>query len=555
MKQFFLISKLVLTCLIIVGAHGIAYAQKLPVIDGREAVAVVNDEPITLDELNQAIADSHNKRFGEQKAGSIDFSGIMKRLINIRLLLLEARNMGLDELPELQRTVESYAQKTMIELLFEQHVKDVTADEDEIEKLYKEEIKEWKVKEITFKKEADAKKIEAQIKAGRNFDAAGKKAVAEGIAEFIEEEYLKNKDLKPRVTQLISAMKINAVSPVVFAGKNAFTIFKIEGIRYSEKEDPEARKKAMQHALNRNRVRAANSYTKNLVKKYVIIDEKLLDALDYESKTPGFENLLKDKRLVAEIAGEDPITVGKLSEALKKKFFHGIERAIERHKINRRKRSVLESMIEKRVLLKEAQTQGIDRTQTYETKIKEYKNALVFGAFIQKVVAPEIKLNEKELKAYYEKNRQKYTSPEMMKIKNLVFANKKDADETLDKLTKGTDFAWLNAHAGGQIDNTAKGLLRFEGRMIILNTMPEDVQKALSNAKPGDFRLYESPEGQFYILYVYHVVPPRPQPFESVNKDIAKQVYNDKVYKAVDAWAEKLKEYYPVKIFRKDLMK
>jgi len=96
MKQFFLISKLMLTCLIIVGAHGIASAQKLPVIDGKETVAVVNDEPITLVEFNRAIADLHKGRSGEQKVGRIDFSGIMERLINIKLLLLEAKRVAGD---------------------------------------------------------------------------------------------------------------------------------------------------------------------------------------------------------------------------------------------------------------------------------------------------------------------------------------------------------------------------------------------------------------------------------------------------------------------------
>ncbi len=91
--------------------------------------------------------------------------------------------------------------------------------------------------------------------------------------------------------------------------------------------------------------------------------------------------------------------------------------------------------------------------------------------------------------------------------------------------------------------------------MLILSSLPEGVQKAVSGAKPGDFRLYESPEAHFYILYIYHVVAPRLRPFEDVKSEIAETIYKDKLKKEVEVWVAKLKEYYPVKIYRKDLKK
>jgi hypothetical protein len=91
--------------------------------------------------------------------------------------------------------------------------------------------------------------------------------------------------------------------------------------------------------------------------------------------------------------------------------------------------------------------------------------------------------------------------------------------------------------------------------LLILSSMPEGMQKVVSGAKLGDFILYSSPEGHFYVLYIYHVVAPELRPFDDVKKGIAKKVYNDKINKAVEDYADKLKEYYPVKIYRKDLRK
>jgi parvulin-like peptidyl-prolyl isomerase len=556
MKRFFLISKLMLICFLIVAAYGIATAQKLPVIDGKETVAIVNDEPITLEEFNRVVASSHTAMSEKKKAGKISYSAIMRRLINIRLILLEAKNMGLDELPEIKNLVDSYSRDMLMKLLMTRYLKDLKADKEEVESLYKEAVREWKLKSVFFEKEDGAKKFEEKIKAGKDFDELMKKAVEEGIAKgSTEGDYLKKKDLKLPVHQIVSKMKVGSVSPVARVGKKGFIIFKLEGIRHPEDEDSKVREMAEREALKRERARAAKEYYSDLKQRYVKIDEKLLDSLDYESKEPGFENLLKDERIVAAITGEKPITVGKLTTAINKNFYHGIKGAIESKRVNTIKRQVLEELLQKRVLYKEAIAQGIDQTESYKNQVKEYKNSVTFDMFIKKVVAPEIKYNLKELKAYYNKNREKYTSPEMMRIKSLVFAKRGGAADALDKLMKGTDFDWLSSNADGQIDKTAEGLLKFEGRMLILNTMPEDVQKAVSNAKPGDFRLYESPEGQFYVLYVYHVVDPKLKPFDDVKAEIAKKVFQDKLEKTIEVWADKLREYYPVKIYRKDLRK
>jgi hypothetical protein len=135
----------------------------------------------------------------------------------------------------------------------------------------------------------------------------------------------------------------------------------------------------------------------------------------------------------------------------------------------------------------------------------------------------------------------------------MVFSQKSHAVNALDKLTHGTDFNWLISRAEHQVDKNSKGVLPFEGKLLTVKSLPDDVRQVLSGAKPGDFRLYESPQGHYYVLYVYHVIPAEPQPFQVVKKEIAKIVFDQKVTKAVEDYADKLREYYPVKIYAKDL--
>ena len=71
-------------------------------------------------------------------------------MINTRLVVLEARNIGLDELPEIKKMVADYSRDTLMELLIEGYVKDIKADQDEVEKIYQEMVKEWQISSVRF---------------------------------------------------------------------------------------------------------------------------------------------------------------------------------------------------------------------------------------------------------------------------------------------------------------------------------------------------------------------------------------------------------------------
>ena len=541
-------------CWLFTGPPGYGSEKKLPVINGQRAVATVNGEPITIEQIKGAIAAAHSARAETEKAGPIDYSAIVTRLINTRLIALEARNMGLDQLEEIRKLVESYSKDTLRALLLQDQVKDVKADEREVERIYQEMVKEWKITSVRFDREEGAKKFAEGLKSGKNFDDAVEKAMAEGLAQEVDRgKFLKDRELKGPIARLVSQMEVGSASPVVAIGKKGFIVFRLEGYRIPTEENQRARKEARRQALDEKKVELARAYYQRLKEKSVKIDRDLLAALDYEASEAEFDRLLEDKRVIVEIKGEKPITVGDLGAALKQKFYHGIARAIELKKINKRKQDLLDSMIEGKLLLQEAIKQNLDKTQDYLDKVKEYELSLLFGEFINKVIIPDIKLELKELKAYYDDNREEYTSPQMVRLKSIAFAEKSEAVKALNDLRQGTDFNWLSSTAANQVDNKGEGVLKFEGKLLTVRSLPEDMRRVLSGVKPGEFKLYENSGDGYYVLYVYEVIAPELQPFDKVKKEIAKKVFDEKVKRAVEAYAEKLKEYYPVKIYAKDL--
>jgi parvulin-like peptidyl-prolyl isomerase len=525
---------------LLVGVVGIAPCQDLPVIKGKKVVAIVAGEPLPLDEFNRDLASAQGAKRSE----------VLRRLVNVRLIVQEAKRIGLDDLPEVKNMVDAFSKGTLREELMERQIKDIKVDDKEVENLYKESIKEWKISSVMFEKEETAKKIAEEIKAGKNFDELLKQLVAEQKAKGGEQGgYLKVKEINLEIVKVASKMKVGSISPIIPI-KSGFVILRLEGVRYVE--DPEAMKQARDEALKRKKVQALKDYGNALIKKYAKVRQDVLNSVNYEAKTPAFEALLKDKRPVAEIKGENPISVGELTQHLKMQFFHGVERAIESKKLDSIKASALEEMIYKRVFRREALRLGLDNTESYKNKVQEYEISLLFGSFVNKVIAPDIKLKEEEIKAYYHEHIKEYTFPEMMKLNSLAFSKREDAQGAIERLRKGTEFQWFAANAEGQVDKNTKGLLTLEGKVIITKDLPEGVQKAIHGTRAGDFRFYESPDGHFYVLAIQDVIPSKPQPYEEARETIAKKVFNDKVKKAVEDYADKLRAVSDVKIYLKE---
>ncbi len=516
-------------------------------------VATVNDEIVTLQDLNEALTSSHEERAEQgQQAAKVNYSDILERMINIRLIIQEARSMGLDDLPEVKNPVDAYSKSSVRDLLLEELGKDAKADEADVERLYKEVTKEWKIKSVMFRKGDDAKKMEEEMKAGKSFDEMVVKVLDEKLAEGNKEGgYVKPKSLQPEIAEIVSKMKINDISSIITMeqGKKdkGYVLLRLEDIRYPD--DPEAKERAREVILSNSKTDIVREYKRDLINKYVKVNFKLIKKLDFESEKPGIENLSKDKRVIVEIKGEKPLTVGDMARALQEKYFHGLQTAIKSKNVNSKKFEMVDQMLDKILFRQEVAKRGIDKTEKYKEMVRKYEDSMLFGFFVQKVVFPDIKINMEEMKTYYSEHITEFTYPEMMKLDSIAFEKLQDAEAAMTRLKQGADFKWMRENSEGQIAKDTDRTLSFDGRVLVTTMLPGDIQKALSGAHSDDFRLYESPEGHYYVFYIRDLIPSRIQPFDEVKETISKNVFNKKVNQSVQEWSTKLRESGDIKIY------
>jgi hypothetical protein len=519
-------------------------ADELPTVKGQRVVAAVGGEVVTLDELREQMEPASPADPAADRATRLV---VLNRLINVVLIAQEARRMGLDQLPETRKMVESNARVMLREELVARTLKDVRPDEREVESAYRDAIRTWKVSAALFEKQEHATALAAEVAAGTPMAQVAAAYRAAGKATKVEEGVLlKHQGTDAAITAALTGMAVGATSPVITT-RSGFVVLRLDDVLYPD--DPAARRAAEEKSVVKRRQEAIDALDEQLRKKYAKVDLKLLESLDYDAATPGIDALLKDRRVLADIKGDKPLTVADLTEEIKFQFFHGTKAAAERGQLNARKAKVFDTLLHRRIFRKEALRLKLDRTESYRRKVTAFERSVLFEAVIRKAIAPGVTMSDDDVKAYYDAHRSEYTTPEMMRIRSLAFADVTSAERARESLAKGADFQWVSGRAEGQLPANRAGRLAFDGRPIITTELPEGVQDAVRGARSGDLRLFTSAEKHGYVLVIDEVIPPAPRPFEDVKGDITKIVAGRKIERAVEDYAAKLRRLSDVKVY------
>jgi peptidyl-prolyl cis-trans isomerase C len=526
-----------------------AAQQALPVRNGRPVVATVNGDPISLDEFAGQLGPTANRRRLRQGRATAAELELLERLVTIKLVAQEAARIGLDEAPEIQKQVEVTSREILREVLIERLVRNVQPDAAAVERVFRDLVREWKTTSLLFQDESAARRVRKEIADGAAFDDVAARAVAAKTARTDgDNEYHERKDYLPRIAQAIAALQVGQVSDVV-ALPAGFVVMKVTDIRYPE--NPEARAEARKQVLSQRQLAAVKAHEQALRRRRVVIHDAMVKGLDYEAAKAGLDALLKDTRVLVEIKGAAPITVADLTDYLRMQFFHGTDQARQRKEMNAKKMPALEAMIGRRVLNQEALALGIDRTNAYRDRVKGYRDSLIFDAFVQKVIVPDSRMKEDEVKTYYSRNPKEFSAPEMLKVRSLVFTGRTAAESAMRKLRAGTDYGWLASNADGLVPPGTPGALTFDGRPVTTDSMPDGLRKVLAGSKAGEFRMYGDPDGRFYVLAIQQVIASSPKPYGEVRQEIAKKLYGEKLKESVEEYGARLRAQSTVAAYLK----
>jgi parvulin-like peptidyl-prolyl isomerase len=217
-----------------------------------------------------------------------------------------------------------------------------------------------------------------------------------------------------------------------------------------------------------------------------------------------------------------------------------IERTLIRQHANETGKDIPESEIDE--IYKEAKksTKGKSKTAIRKQIELELKTERLIKELSDNVEPPA----EKEIKAYYKKNKDIFLAPEQIRVSHIVkhinSPEQKtqayiDISNVQEQLKKGTSFEQLAAKHSDCPENA--GDLGYFTR----NEMVQEFDDVVFNMNVGEVsNIFLTPFG-YHIAKVYDKKPAGPVPLSEVSDHIAKELHQEKRSKAMEDYVDKLK--------------
>lgn len=155
------------------------------------------------------------------------------------------------------------------------------------------------------------------------------------------------------------------------------------------------------------------------------------------------------------------------------------------------------------------------------------------------IQARGLKATEAEAKEFFDANKDKLGASEAVRLRHLLVASEKEANDFLVAVSVGADFAKLVAQVS--LDNATKdraGDLGFISRGML----QPDLEKAVFALKPGEVSAPIRTAGGYHLFKLEATRPAKTPVYEEMKADLLQAVLADKISKAWPGYLQELRD-------------
>jgi peptidyl-prolyl cis-trans isomerase C len=280
--------------------------------------------------------------------------------------------------------------------------------------------------------------------------------------------------------------------------------------------------------------------------------------------------------IVAKV-NDDPITVEEFTAEFFPliKGYHTSVSPQEEKSLTNLKEAILDQLIEKRLILSNAQTMGItvsedevedafsyikksypeggfDEVVRDEDSLSQWKEKLYQRLVIEKVISRVSQIaapiDEDVLRKYYQEHQSEFAVPDQVRVRQIVVKEREDAENILRRLKGGGSFEDLARRHSIALEAEKGGDLDFFGR----GDMPEEFDVVFS-LKEGEISdIVQSPYGYHIFQLVSKRGKSEPR-FADVKDQIKKKIVRDEEEKAFQVWLKQARKKVRIKVNKKAL--
>lgn len=204
-------------------------------------------------------------------------------------------------------------------------------------------------------------------------------------------------------------------------------------------------------------------------------------------------------------------------------------------------------MAESRMLLQVAVEKALNKDSEIVKQTREYKDQLMVKELVKREVDDKVKVNDADVKQYYEENKADYLEPEKVAVTEITVKEEEKAKEIMEKIKGGADFAELAKEMDAKGESFGPGQGN-EGKTRPFSrdsfSAQEFVEAAFSLGIGEMSDIVVQPvrdETYYMIVRLDERIPPRQKEFSEVESKISRDVEKEKKKERMDRWLETLK--------------
>ncbi|MBI5055089.1 MAG: peptidyl-prolyl cis-trans isomerase [Nitrospirae bacterium] len=490
-----------------------------------DVLAIVEGEPITEGDLEYSLEIAH-RREDLSSAKGIDISQYMQKLVDDRLIAIEAKRAGVEKYPEVQNKIEAYIlRESVVKLYNEEIEKKINVSEADIVDYYKKNNEEFSLGIIELSSEKDAQDIMEKLKKGEDF----KKLAAENSTHVSKKDggeiTLQRRSMGSFFEEAASGLKPGDLSGIKQSG-DKYYIVKLINRQEAPEEGLEKVRGSIAAQLKSQKAKdRSNEYLRDLREKIKPrINNELLSSINLKGGNEEREKWAGDERPLVEID----------STTLKVKDFVAMLSSSDENI----KEPVLNRWIDRKLVDVEALARHYELNSDLKDMLQRYKNQILKDAFTNKMLVPQIKISDQEMTAYYSAHKEDFANPLRYKLQQITVKTREEAEDILKSLKNGADFSWLaktksigpNASTGGTTD------------WLVKEQLPAEIKSIIDTLNPGDIGPVVEADSNFEIFRLQEKTPKEFIEFNNVKPVIQRKVFMEKFKKLYDEYLAKLKK-------------
>ncbi len=183
--------------------------------------------------------------------------------------------------------------------------------------------------------------------------------------------------------------------------------------------------------------------------------------------------------------------------------------------------------------------------EIYGYSLDEIKNNIKTNLNIKKLLEPNIKIEENEIKSYFDENKESFDTKEQVKASHILVDSEDKAKEVKEKLLNGEDFSELaKNYSIDTANNQQGGELGFFAR----GEMVPEFENAAFSLKVGEISEPVKTEFGYHIIKVEDKEQAKEATYEESKEDIRNILFDEKLSAYFSTWIQDKFDEYKIDI-------